>query len=120
MKYIRTKEGIIDLGKISLPYLIVDKYMDFNSQGRFEIIKQADSIEELCDEFVIIYKNGYINQFKANQMANDVQTTNEFVKENYLRFHKEGHIANVYGAIWTDKGLVYVIKMNEKGEFELL
>ena len=53
-------------------------------------------------------------------MANDVQTTNEFVKENYLRFHKEGHIANVYGAIWTDKGLVYVIKMNEKGEFELL
>ena len=27
---------------------------------------------------------------------------------------------NVYGAIWTDKGLIYVAKMNDKGELELL
>ena len=26
----------------------------------------------------------------------------------------------VYGAIWTDKGLIYVAKMNEKRELELL
>ena len=26
----------------------------------------------------------------------------------------------IYGAIWTDKGLIYVAKMNEKGELELL
>lgn len=26
----------------------------------------------------------------------------------------------VYGAIWTDKGLIYVAKMNDKGELELL
>lgn len=26
----------------------------------------------------------------------------------------------VYGAIWTDKGLIYVAKMNNKGELELL
>lgn len=25
----------------------------------------------------------------------------------------------IYGAIWTDKGLIYVAKMNEKGELEL-
>ena len=24
------------------------------------------------------------------------------------------------GAIWTDKGLIYVAKMNDKGELELL
>jgi len=26
----------------------------------------------------------------------------------------------IYGAIWTDKGLIYVAKMNDKGEFELI
>ena len=26
----------------------------------------------------------------------------------------------IYGAIWTDKGLIYVAKMNKKGELELL
>ena len=26
----------------------------------------------------------------------------------------------IYGAIWTDKGLIYVAKMNDKGELELL
>ena len=26
----------------------------------------------------------------------------------------------IYGAIWTDKGLIYVAKMNEEGELELL
>ena len=25
-----------------------------------------------------------------------------------------------YGAIWTDKGLIYVARMNEEGKFELL
>lgn len=28
--------------------------------------------------------------------------------------------AQIYGAIWTDKGLIYVAKMNDKGELELL
>lgn len=26
----------------------------------------------------------------------------------------------LYGAIWTNKGLIYVAKMNDKGELELL
>jgi hypothetical protein len=29
-------------------------------------------------------------------------------------------MSKLYGAIWTDKGLIYVAKMNEKGELELL
>ena len=27
---------------------------------------------------------------------------------------------NIYGAIWTDKGLIYVAKMNDKGDLELI
>ena len=29
-------------------------------------------------------------------------------------------IKAIYGAIWTDKGLIYAAKMNDKGELELL
>lgn len=39
-------------------------------------------------------------------------------EENYGKHLN--HDYEIYGAIWTDKGLIYVAKMNEKGEFELL
>jgi hypothetical protein len=29
-------------------------------------------------------------------------------------------MSNLYGAIWTSKGLIYVAKMNKEGELELL
>ena len=32
----------------------------------------------------------------------------------------EANILGVYGAIWTSKGLIYVAKMNDKGELELI
>lgn len=54
-RYIRTSDEnnlIIDLKSIYIPYQIVDNFIDFNSQGRYEIVKQSDFIEELCDEFI--------------------------------------------------------------------
>ena len=38
MKYIRTKDGHI--------------YDTFNCVGKYYVVKEADTIEELCDEFV--------------------------------------------------------------------
>jgi hypothetical protein len=29
-------------------------------------------------------------------------------------------LAMIYGAVWTDEGLIYVAQMNKKGELELL
>ena len=29
-------------------------------------------------------------------------------------------LSKIYGAIWTDKGLIFVAKMNNEGELELL
>ena len=91
MKYIRTKDGNIyevieeKDTKICIGWNWKENiYVDKN-----EILKQADTIEELCDEFVVIYANGRINQFKANTMANEVQTTNDFVKQLHLRYCKE-------------------------------
>lgn len=124
MKYIRTKDGkIFDVNKICVPYQIIERWIDFNSQGRFEIIKQADNIEELCDNFVVIDKKwnqkyvccyiGDENCFLAVEHDGD---SSSFSKKELL---EEGSY-DVYAAIWTDKGLIYKAKMNEKGELELL
>ena len=51
---------------------------------------------------------------------------NYFTADDFQDIHiaqgvaKEQVENGVYGAIWTDKGLIYVAKMNNKGEFKLL
>ena len=112
MKYIRTKDGrIIDTTKI----VTGSKYMDFatNDESFREIFKteplaKADTIEELCDEFVVIDKEKvFPNRVYDKRHLYTLKT-----REN-TRFI-------IYGAIWTDKGLIYVAKMNENGELELI
>lgn len=106
MKYIRTKEGIgeysVDWNGASCVHL--------NHKWRWlqdiekDIINQADTIEELCDEFVVWVKK----ECKA-------------ILPNYANAKMSYYnLTEIYGAIWTDKGLIYVAKMNEKGELELL
>ena len=101
MKYIRTKDGIIsDKEKSDL----LKMAFEYGSPTTFKIIAQADTIEELCDEFVDVNKTGHcISSFKTFKA---------------LLEDKNNH--NFYGAIWTDKGLIYVAKMNDEGELELL
>ena len=113
MKYIRTKDGKIfeiekDLGRYgtSKAVIICDfdgNFIDVRKQNM--IHSQADTIEELCDEFVIKVKTGYLITYYDKKLL--TQDAN-----------KNG--ADVYGAIWTDKGLIYIAKMNDKGELELL
>lgn len=74
---------------------------------RDQVIKKADTIEELIDNYVFIEKG---------EMPVDLdKDTIIFNKGLYI---EDGTI--IYGAIWTDKGLIYVAKMNEKGELELI
>ena len=89
MKYIRTKDGRIRFN-------ITDGCL--SPYTMYDVEKQADTIEELCDEFVCEH---YIS---AN--TNDLRK----LRPNGL----------IYGAIWTDKGLIYVAKMNDKGKLELI
>ena len=101
MKYIRTKDGCITEGNFEIGKMIATLY------GDEQITKEntADTIEELCDEFVVKIKTGYLITYYDKKLL--TQDAN-----------KNG--ADVYGAIWTDKGLIYVAKMNEKGELCLL
>ena len=114
MKYIRTKDGrIIELPKEPTLMKYENVILDLNEirKGKVghEIIsslieKQADTIEELCDEFVIVGTNW--------QQIIDLDSA----KHNAGKHER----LKIYGAIWTDKGLIYVAKMNDKGELELL
>ena len=118
MKYIRTKNGkIIDLKKLGCSKKVIDNplaskdlklYLD--TYGHGEIIKQADTIEELCDEFM------FIDEFFKREHRLAYSLENALAR---CKYH-DVDITTLRGAIWTDKGLIYVAKMNDKGELELL
>ena len=130
MKYIRTKDTEFRNGEIF--EVLQENKEYYECGGTFEkrmhckayvkkeiVIKTADTIEELCDRFVIIKKDD--NSFA---IAKYYPSDKTFYIENYdedvslsecLMFEYE-----IYGAIWTEWGLKYVAKMNEKGELELI
>ena len=112
MKYIRTKDGIYEINKLIYAFNDNEEYLIK------DIVKEADTIEEVCDAFVW-EKYPWaevIEVFPDNPWD---KTT---PKERNLKYARERAKAGktIYGAIWTDKGLIYVAKMNEKGELELL
>lgn len=96
MKYVRTKDGRI------IEYLLNGVLSEYDFDGTD---KSADTIEELCDEFVVI---------TSSLSRNIVCSTLDIAEDMSVKGQ------NIYGAIWTDKGLIYVAKMNKKGELELL
>ena len=108
-KYIRTIDGKIV--KINLEGNV------FTS--RYEIVGEPkDTIEELCDEFVVWQKD-YEYETPITMPLKD--------KDRYFGMKTIIQLGLLGGitcwlklAIWTNKGLIYVAKMNEKGEFELI
>jgi len=114
MKYIRTKDGIYERIKVVRQIDEEGNEIAVLMNGVFApIIKQADTIEELCDEFVWDEDLCYIN-FENKTL--------ELKRDDY-KFDLDYCLKDsspIYGSIWTDKGLIYVAKMNEKGELELL
>ena len=116
MKYIRTEYG---LGE----WLTIDKCwhysssitIDDNPRKQLKPIKQADTIEELCDEFVI---DNPLNWRPFPFTTPDVDKVKLLLKNHPVSLIK--YNIKIYGAIWTDKGLIYVAKLNEKGELELI
>lgn len=105
MKYIRTKDGVYKACELSFGQIIPVDSKD-NAIENVEIVKQSDTIEELCDELVVF--------FDSNVRPVRVD------KSIFWAKHYAGKTGHIMGAIWTDKGLIYVAKMNDKGELELL
>ena len=109
MKYIRTKNKIYETDKdISCCGIEIYKVRnhDFSIFGNG--LQKGDTIEELCDEFVV--RDG------CDKTCLEIDSNYESLKcNNWLN---GGYI--VYGCIWTDKGLIYVAKMNTDGVLILI
>lgn len=107
MKYIRTEgDKIIGYDENSSE---LDKPTILHYPNK--IVKEADAIWKLCNKFVFETLNGM-----------EIRTSYTECKAYISRYKKvyPSFIKKAYGAIWTAKGLIYVAKMSEKGEFELL
>lgn len=122
MSYIRTKDGIYEVIKNELGECI--KINSANVYGFVmledvrlieENIREAETIPELCDGFYIdvcepIFEKQFI--FPKKEYYKFLYIIEELKKEN-VKY-------TAYGFIKTDKGLIYVAKMNEKGELVLI
>ena len=102
--YIRTKDGIYEVEQSQLEDDEEVVNCDYGQIHKLEILRKSQSIEELCDEFVVV----------NNTCFNTPQLLGTEIDKDYYK-HEE-----VYGAIWINKGLIYVAKMNDKGELELI
>jgi len=133
MKYIRTKDRVFKARE----EFCKGYYDDFCNPVFFEeVIKQSDNIEELCD--VIVCRNELFYPLTSNREGNEFnwEEINRFRtsvcigEEEYNKIKEttndfELYFYKVYGAIWTDKGLIYVAKMkgillNDEIDWELL
>ena len=111
MKYIRTENTIFEvISETELVYLVVAKNKKNHyskSKCQTNVIDSADTIEELCDDFVSVWKHGFM-------------PIGEIVPLCYIKDKYNYDAEFIYGGIWTNKGLIYVAKLNDKGELELL
>lgn len=107
MKYVRTSDGTIFGNEYSNRK--VGEYI-----GLFEIVAEANTIQELCDRFIIKYDK----QNEQRIIKSFKRVENEFLKD---KMYKLNHIKAVYGATWADEeGLIYRATMNDNGGLELL
>ena len=106
MKYIRTKDGIY-----AINWFDTDNFGDEKGDihSNCEITNEADTIEELCDEFIVVSDNCERPIISA-------------LPFNELQLYAKGRTkyAICYGAIWCEWGLKYVARMNSDGVLELL
>ena len=122
MKYIRTKNGIYEIidetensfelrgpfeKKMGCSCTMIKRLLGSNEKPTYRL---AETIDELCDEFVIAYENS------SRIVYGDL----EWAKVKAKASSKIGIKLIIYGAIWTEWGLKYIAKMNSKGELELL
>ena len=125
MKYIRTKDGIYDyepVGNVDVDGFIVQHIAGWDKPiMKEDILKIAGTIEELCD--VIIFKTNDYRDVKGQLKLVDLRIAvgTKEDSRNYLVNQMRSELFEfAYLGIETDKGLIYIAKMNEKGELELL
>lgn len=122
-KYIRTKDGIFELmfpneeHQMSFDYKTIEPaYYTVKNDwvAKKDVMKQADNIEKLLDHLVVIEKGNSGSPHIKYKFLGYL-----FLDPSYDEKFQQNKLI-VYGAIWTDAGLIYKAKMNEKGDWVLL
>ena len=110
--YIRTKNKIyqVESETYDKQGYYIDGYDDYDVILKEQVINQSENLFELIDEFVVIRGGTKINQLVR---TDDINYLKEMMRE-------DKRIVDVKGAIWSDKGLIYVAKFNDKGDLELI
>ena len=105
--YIRTKNRIykVESETCHKKGYYIDRYEE-DVILKEQVIKQSENLEELCDRFVVMDK-------ETKEVMNIVSFLEYAKLWSYCKY-------NIYGAIWTDKGLIYVSKINDEGDLELI
>jgi hypothetical protein len=105
--YIRTKNKIYKVESVLRDNGFVKGYnvgeMAFIKKD--QVLNQSEKLEELCDEFVGVDK--------TCENGHQLLRTIPYKCANFWN-------GGVYGAVWCERGLKYVAKMNDKGELELI
>ena len=109
-KFIRTKDTIFEVvEETDIVYRVKAKSNPNNIYAKSKcqtiVLEEANELKDLCDEFVVKIKTGYLITYYDKKLL-----TQDAIKNG----------ADVYGAIWTNKGLIFVARMNNEGVLELL
>lgn len=136
-KYIRTGKNKTweyiykVLGQEELYWIVKDNSMP-GGKGlvpKCIVIKKANTIKELCDEFVRVNHYTISEPYLIKPLPRDWEALGENSYEialqeeinDQIEMKIRGDDFDLYGAIWKqEKGLIYVAKLNNKGVFELL
>lgn len=113
MKYIRTKDGVYLVDEERETYFIKLSKNGFgNYVPREKVIKQSENLEELCDLVRFKTKDSVIHYIDLHKNT---------IEDIVVHFGGENIIIDSFRyCIETDKGLIYVAKMNDKWELELI
>lgn len=130
MSYIRTimgsiykvdnnKYGVIEENGIFKKYC---ENMGHSWYSELVATNQSENLEKLCDEFVMTHYFPETNYTKCEVLKEDKDLMIKAVrlKKQHNKDEELKNEFNIYGAIWTSKGLIYVAKMDNKGKLELI
>lgn len=111
--YIRTKDGrILDFDKLNeVSKLSIDMAE--------EPIREADTIEELCDEFVCEWFAKKVNRYRRVYCRFKIGQSKELYRRD-MPLPADVDF-EIYAGIWVkNKGLIYVAKMDNEGKLVLI
>lgn len=125
--YIKTDTNVFEVVSETGEYWVVKGKRSGTTYKKYKnattVLKQANRVRELCDEFVLIDKDGnrefvvpigvlgkYYYKYDGGDDSYDFSN----------RVYELGEGEVIKGSIWTDKGLIYVAEMKKGGKLELL